>query len=81
MTKATKLNNHNTPLREDSQGFCVQKTIEWGEVVEYREGRLYWKINTFSGRYDNHPAAVAGKEAGTMKSGDTFISPIRKSTT
>lgn len=50
----------------------MQKIIDWGEVVEYRDGKLYWKINTFSGRYHNHPAAVAGAEAGTMKSRGYF---------
>uniref|UniRef100_A0AAU7PIQ4 HNH endonuclease n=1 Tax=Salmonella phage SalP219 TaxID=3158864 RepID=A0AAU7PIQ4_9CAUD len=39
---------------------------DWGSIVEYRDGKLYWKVNTFSGRNHNHPAAVIGKEAGSI---------------
>lgn len=40
--------------------------VDWSSIVEYRDGKLYWKVNTFSGRMRNHPAAIAGKEAGSL---------------
>ncbi|HBT0444778.1 TPA: HNH endonuclease [Klebsiella pneumoniae] len=43
--------------------------INWEEIVEYKEGRLYWKIDTFSGRCYNLPAAVKGREVGARKNG------------
>jgi hypothetical protein len=44
---------------------------DWGEILEYRDGKLFWKVNTFSGRNYNHPAAIAGNEAGS-KSGKGY---------
>lgn len=43
--------------------------IEWDKIAEYQDGKLFWKINTFSGRYHDKPAAIAGKEMGSIKNG------------
>lgn len=43
--------------------------INWNELLEYRDGKLYWKNSTFSGRDYNRAAAVAGEEAGSMRNG------------
>lgn len=50
--------------------------LDWSEILEYSEGKVYWKVNTFSGRLGNHPAAVVGKEAGS-KSGKRGYFTIR----
>lgn len=50
----------------------VKGGIDWGNIFEYRDGKIFWKIEIRTGRNGNVIVANAGEEAFTYRGKDGY---------